>query len=114
MRSSDWSSDGCSSDLEGAQRILQLVGEGGDLEEPLRELALLHHGDGAPAAAVDHLLVGQHGVIDRIPVDPAFPAIDQAGLVTLERSEERRVGTECVSPCRYPWTPNSTQKKKHN
>ena len=41
----------------------------GDLEEPLRQLALLDHGAGAPAAAVDHLLVGQHRLVDRVPVD---------------------------------------------
>src|SRR3546814_17933191 len=32
--------------------------------------------------------------------DPAF-CIDMATL----RSEERRVGEECVSPCRYRWSP---------
>ena len=33
---------------------------------------------GAPAAAVDHLLVGQHRVVDRVPVDPGLLAVDQA------------------------------------
>src|SRR3546814_12992577 len=32
---------------------------------------------------------------------PAFPAWDGGA-----RSEERRVGKECVSPCRFRWTPN--------
>ena len=35
------------------------------------QLALLDQRAGAPAAAVDHLLVGQHGVVDRVPVDLA-------------------------------------------
>ena len=42
--------------------VEQLVGIFGDLEEPLRQLALLHRRAGAPAAAVDHLLVGEHGL----------------------------------------------------
>src|SRR3546814_17585427 len=28
-----------------------------------------------------------------------------AGLEAMERSEERRVGTECVSTCRSRWSP---------
>src|SRR3546814_14714124 len=34
----------------------------------------------------------------------AFIRIDRQGLVTL-RSEERRVGKECVSTCRSRWAP---------
>ena len=62
----------------------QLLGEGGDPEEPLRQLAPLDQRAGAPAAAVDHLLVGQHGVVDRIPVDPGFLAVGEAGLQKVE------------------------------
>src|SRR3546814_3539631 len=57
MRISDWSSDVCSSDLQ----------------RP-----------GAPAAAVDHLLVGEHGVLDGVPVHPAFLAVGQARLQEVE------------------------------
>src|SRR3546814_11354652 len=31
-----------------------------------------------------------------------------------ERSEERRVGKECVSTCRSRWWPYHQKKKKHN
>ncbi len=48
----------------------QLVGEVRDLEVPLGELAALDGGTGAPALTLDHLLVGQNGVVDGIPVDP--------------------------------------------
>src|SRR3546814_14742698 len=34
--------------------------------------------------------------------------------VALERSEERRVGKECVSPCRSRWSPDHSKKKKRN
>src|SRR3546814_14947263 len=40
-------------------------------------------------------------------------AIVGAGTVTNARSEERRVGKECVSTCRSRWSPYH-KKKKHN
>ncbi len=51
-------------------------------EEPLGELALLDRRARAPAAPVDHLLVGEHGLVDRVPIDLRFLARHQA------RSEE--------------------------
>ena len=70
------------------QPFEQLLGEVGDLEEPLAELAPLDQRARAPAAAVDHLLVGEHGHVDRVPVDLAFLAIDQA---RREQVEEQRL-----------------------
>src|SRR3546814_19044975 len=34
------------------------------------------------------------------------PAVVDAQAVTAQRSEERRVGTECVSTCRSRWAPS--------
>ena len=51
--------------------------------EPLRNLAPLDQRPGAPAAAVDHLLIGKDGLIDRIPVDHRVLAIDEALLEQL-------------------------------
>ncbi|KIT99166.1 hypothetical protein QU38_02905, partial [Staphylococcus aureus] len=62
----------------------QVVGEFGDLEEPLAELAPLDQRARTPAAPVDHLLVGEHGHVDRVPVDCRFLAIDQAILEEIE------------------------------
>src|SRR3546814_10188659 len=31
-----------------------------------------------------------------------------------KRSEERRVGKECVSTCRYRWSPSQQKKKNHH
>jgi hypothetical protein len=59
------------------QQLLRVVG---DAQEPLRDLALLDQRAGAPAAAVDHLLVGQHGLVDRIPVHHRVLAVGQALL----------------------------------
>ena len=38
----------------------------------------------APAAPVDHLLIGEHGHVHRIPVHIGFAAIDKAGLVEIQ------------------------------
>src|SRR3546814_11974700 len=113
MRISDWSSDVCSSDLsfgatdpvalhgldrlrpvlQRVQAIEQFLRVIGDLEEPLRNLALLHQRTRTPATAFDHLLVGEHGLIVRIPVDLRLLAVTQ-------RSDDSRCGIEVVSTCR--------------
>src|SRR3546814_6644554 len=90
MRISDWSSDVCSSDLQPHQPVriaaieLAAPGHGEQAEEQHAERR--HHGD-------DHQ--GCDETIHRQDIAPcrAF------------RSEERRVGKECVSTCRYRWSP---------
>src|SRR3546814_3279031 len=88
MRISDWSSDVCSSDL---------LGRSPDVR---REPALPGVGTGA-----DHL-----GVEDGSARGVHAPHVDElrGGLRPVgahARSEERRVGTECVSPCRSRCSP---------
>src|SRR3546814_17117560 len=34
------------------------------------------------------------------------PVVAQPAGILGQRSAERRVGTECVSPCRYRWSPD--------
>ncbi|MND44076.1 hypothetical protein D3C80_349050 [compost metagenome] len=46
----------------------QLVGVGGNFDKPLRDLFTLNLGIAAPAAAVDNLFVGEHGLVVRAPV----------------------------------------------
>ena len=70
--------------LEMIEARQEIVGIVGDLEEPLGELALLDRRARAPAAPVDHLLVGEHRLIDRVPIDLRFLARDQAGLEEVE------------------------------
>ena len=60
--------------------IEQLVGIVGDLEVIAWDFSLFDHCTGAPAAPVDDLLVGQHRLIDRIPVDGLRLAIGDAAL----------------------------------
>ena len=58
-----------------SQQFVRVVG---DLEEPLGQF-LLHHGRVAtPAQAVDHLLVGEHGVAVGAPVLGSLFAVDEA------------------------------------
>src|SRR3546814_21101314 len=115
MRISDWSSDVCSSDLRG----FPAGGEGG-LEpdpEPFAELVVV--GECAPDAGdrrgqFDLLLdavvhVPPHGCVFRDGV-PSRPKTQQKGCV-LGRSEERRVGKECVSTCRSRLSPYHYKKK---
>ncbi len=52
---------------------------------------------GAPAAAVDHLLVGEHGLVDRIPVHLRLLALDQAGA---RGSRGTSAADACSSPDR--------------
>src|SRR3546814_8817129 len=81
LRISDWSSDVCSSDLEAAhaKRIWIAIGA----------LALLTAG----------LILSYYSVIAGWSLAYMFRAA--SGM----RSEERRVGKECVSTCRSRWSP---------
>ena len=60
--------------VEGAQQFFGIVG---DLQEPLGQLALFNQSARAPAPTINDLFVGKNRILDRIPVDPAFLAIDQ-------------------------------------
>src|SRR3546814_4962415 len=86
MRISDWSSDVCSSDLHVnvvGQQVIAAVGFFmGTVEEELDLEAF------ADQSALHIDQAGEHGV------DLAFG-----------RSEERRVGKECVRTCRSRWSP---------
>src|SRR3546814_17568665 len=40
--------------------------------------------------------------------------VETKGILDVDRSEERRVGKECVSTCRSRWSPYLYKKKKQN
>src|SRR3546814_19633618 len=57
------------------------------------------------------------GVVDLsvgTPVDPVPEIVQDALAAAEDRSEERRVGTECVSTCRSRWSPYNLKKNLLN
>src|SRR3546814_13056000 len=102
MRISDWSSDVCSSDLQQDRTVAELA-DRVDVDLRPRE-PQRRQGDG-------------ERVRRRIPVEVRRLQLREVDLVTHrtrhdERSEERRVGKECVSTCRYRGSPYLSKKKK--
>src|SRR3546814_7514270 len=99
MRISDWSSDVCSSDLplpRGAALPHQPSGGRLEVGEDLR-LAVAHAGL-VPGLA---LLAAAPDARDCNLAAGLAPRRDERA----PRSEERRVGKECVSTCRSRWSP---------
>src|SRR3546814_13613969 len=108
LRISDWSSDVCSSDLAAAVggRLHPLGDQLQALQDDRQAARLVDEVDGAPFQGrllVD--LVAQHGEEDHRGLDAALAHAAQHGKAVEARSEERRVGTECVSTVRSRWSP---------
>ena len=66
------------------QPLQELVGVGGNPEEPLLEIAGHDHRPAAPARALDHLLVGQHRLAARTPVDGRALPVGETALEHLQ------------------------------
>ena len=66
--------------LERVHLVQQLVGVLRDLEEPLRQAPGLDLRPAALAVAVDHLLVREHGLVLRAPLDGRLVAVGQPAL----------------------------------
>src|SRR3546814_14589871 len=104
MRISDWSSDVCSSDLvagalgdvEGEREALLVLAKDAydnPPENPTTLNGLVARADAFGALRLKALLRATQG--------RSTLAIARRG----DRSEERRVGKECVSPCSSRWSP---------
>src|SRR3546814_16046607 len=98
MRISDWSSDVCSSDL--VQRVAHLLAVPGDREG----LDLLRGGvERLLAVAAERALLGAR----------RLASAEHGAVAEDDRSEERRVGKECVSTFRSRLSPHHYKKINH-
>src|SRR3546814_20274732 len=95
MRISDWSSDVCSSDLPDAAARLASA----DTTRVARALEVIRS-TGKPLSEWQRHKSG--GIAHRITLSPLILLPPRDWLI---RSEERRVGKECVSTCRSRWSP---------
>src|SRR3546814_13172011 len=96
MRISDWSSDVCSSDLH--RRQLDLSHDVLHSAQEVTKTAL-----GTP-----HTLRVSDQAVERLIQLAPWPVRERQRLIlrhVFGRSEERRVGKECVSTCRSRWSP---------
>src|SRR3546814_15248910 len=107
MRISDWSSDVCSSDLPhrrvgGERRGREIrVGANAPLRPGEHRLDAIEIGEEVRARAEESAA----RVLEVLRRGEQFVFV---GLARLEiRSEERRVGKECVSTCRSRWSPDN-------
>src|SRR3546814_15345796 len=101
MRISDWSSDVCSSDL-----MSQLEVSTGDIEQELGGFGTNSAGGFIDQNSQEFLIRNiarpqkledlRNTVVDHRGGQPVLPR-----QVAAIRSEDSRVGTECVSSCRY-------------
>src|SRR3546814_18937446 len=100
MRISDWSSDVCSSDLVFA--------------DPLERAERRFIGRQLAAVALDRLARDRVQAARAEVVAERTPRFGHVRFGRVgERSEERRVGKECVSTCSSRWSPYH-YKKKYN
>src|SRR3546814_14529534 len=100
MRISDWSSDVCSSDLQAGDRQGSDLRAGHDQLQPEAVVELNDLVDVVGIKFLERLIHQQKSRLWR-----RIPAAAQM-IEIGRRSEERRVGKECVSTCRSRWSPD--------
>src|SRR3546814_12694455 len=101
MRISDWSSDVCSSDLKPAhisERWSYLTAdcEAVNISDNGRLVVQTTKASSIVMVDLDDLFNGEVAC-ETVTYD--------VGVLATSRSEERRVGKECVSTCRSRWSP---------
>src|SRR3546814_14440157 len=108
MRISDWSSDVCSSDLQGARRMLlstaRMLRIIASLECRMLHKSMTTYADHRVWQDVYHTTFQDREIYIKVTYRPG-------GGHPVIRSDECRVGRECVSTCRTWWAPFDTKKK---
>src|SRR3546814_14426087 len=128
MRISDWSSDVCSSDLSGPFSRTEVVTEAGEIaaDDEMGEIAFRSamqmtefYKDPDATAAIRRNGWQFSGDLGRRDADGYIYIVDRKRDMIISggfnvfpgeveqvvRSEERRVGSECVSTCSSRWSP---------
>src|SRR3546814_14695413 len=95
MRISDWSSDVCSSDLF-IERVQAMSGG---------RLTIKLYPAGELVPPFESFDAVQGGTADILHGTPYYWVGKSQAFHYFTRSEERRVGKECGSPCRSRWSP---------
>src|SRR3546814_13395467 len=95
MRISDWSSDVCSSDLLAQHLLAESAADLGEARVVLQQLA----------ADIQRQVFGIDDAAQEAQVGRQQLRAVLRDEDSLHRSEERRVGKECVSTCRSRWSP---------
>src|SRR3546814_13403196 len=100
MRISDWSSDVCSSDLiRGVVTVFSV--------DKFPRMVDYVVPSGVRIGDADRVRLGAHLASGTTVMHEGFVNFNAGtlGNSMVERSEERRVGKECVSTCRSRWSP---------
>src|SRR3546814_16337303 len=109
MRISDWSSDVCSSDLHIAERHPGLLPD--DPKARARAIEWLFAALNSVETPITERFYAAVIECNESWADARLPMVDDrvrgrlADLSQRLRSDERRVGKECVSTCRSRWAP---------
>src|SRR3546814_12895195 len=131
MRISDCSSDVCSSDLLGRELGATVIGTVGSDEKAaiVKQYGAAHVINYSKESIKDRVkeLTGGNGadvIYDAVggdAFDQSLRCIAWDGRLLVVgfasgriRSEERRLGKECVSTCRSRWSPDHYKKKQQN
>src|SRR3546814_15068529 len=107
MRISDWSSDVCSSDLGENATALGAASYASGAFGTAVGIASTAEGEVSVAVGSNAAAIGTRATALG---SNAIAARDYSTAVGDERSEERRVGQECVSKCRARWSPYHYKK----
>src|SRR3546814_14834737 len=106
MRISDWSSDVCSSDLIELSKWKFTRRRPMTMAKPPATIRDVARHAGLSVASISRVLNGHN----HVHPDTRKKVVE--AMEALGRSEERRVGKECVSRVRSRWSPYRSKKKK--